>query len=112
MYREFLRVINGLLKLSSREIDVLEWLIKLDIEWKPKSNNDIKNILSTENRRLIMRETMIRKSNFTKYINVLKDKGLIIESENRCYQVLPDIIPIKTKDNNIEIIFNIEGYEG
>lgn len=75
-YREFIRVLNGALNLTEREIDVLSLLLRIDDEW-PSSQSKYKNILSTDSRRQIMKETLINKSNLTKYVKNFKEHGLI-----------------------------------
>ena len=76
--REYLMVLNGLLDLTPREIDVLAMLIKIDNAWVSRSPVDKKNVISTDSRRLIMKETNMNKSNFTKIINKLKSIRLLI----------------------------------
>jgi hypothetical protein len=86
-------VLNGILDLSPREMDVFALLIKVDYEWRQVLPGDIKNILSTDNRRGIMREATVNKNNLTKYINIMKDKGLIVEIAENCWQVAPQLLP-------------------
>jgi hypothetical protein len=107
LYEEFLKVMNGLLGLSQREIQILSLLIKIDLSWKPRSVNDVKNVLSTDNRRLIMKETMIKKTNLSKYIAEFKTKGLLIKNNSNGYEVLPDILP-HLENNRVEVIFKLE----
>ncbi|MFW5890659.1 MAG: hypothetical protein ACOCUI_00395 [bacterium] len=99
---------NGLLNLSERECQVLSILLKLDAEWTPRMDSDYKNILSTDNRKILMRETLINKNNLSKYIKTLKSKGLIIEDdEKEVYEIQPMIKP-NVMDNKARLSFILE----
>jgi hypothetical protein len=107
LYREYLKTINGIVDLPQREIDVLSLLMKIDDEWKPRSSYDVKDIISTDNRKFLMRETRINKNNLTKYINILKRKGLIISTNDSGYEVYKEIMP-KVVNNKLGISFILE----
>ena len=92
-YREYVRVLNGILELSPREIEIFSLLLRIDYEWRPILPGDIKNILSSDNRKRVMRETLVNKNNLTKYINTLKEKGLVINTEEGGWQVAPQLLP-------------------
>lgn len=79
-YREFVRVLNGALQFTERESAVLAQLLQLDAEW-PQAQLEHKNILSTDSRKFIMKETLINKSNLTKYIKLFKKNGIIMTDE-------------------------------
>jgi len=98
---------NGLLQLSEREAEVLALLMQVDNDWSPVLQNDIKNILSTDSRRAIMQETYINKNNLSKYIKLLKEKGLVYETAFGGYEVSPSIMPVE-KNNFIEVLFTLE----
>lgn len=105
-YREFIKVINGNLHLSDREAEVLSLLMKIDDEWSPVFTEN-KNILSTDYRRAIMKETRINKNNLTKYLNTLKEKGLIYANSLEGFEVTPMFMPNDTGDI-IEIVFTLD----
>lgn len=108
LYREYVNLMNGLLNLSERECQVLSILLKLDAEWTPRMDSDYKNILSTDNRKILMRETLINKNNLSKYIKTLKSKGLIIEDdEKEVYEIQPMIKP-NVMDNKARLSFILE----
>ena len=52
LYNEFLRSLNGILKLTDRELELLSTFIQIDIN-TPKLPNISKNVISTENRKYI-----------------------------------------------------------
>jgi len=80
LFTEFVKILNGLLQLSGKECEVFALLLKLNQE-----NEYIRDILSTENRRYIMNEMNLKKSNLSKYLANLKNKGIILYDENGYY---------------------------
>lgn len=111
LFIEHLSIISKLLDISPRETEVLSLLMELDYKWKAKLTTDVKNILSTDNRRLIMQETRVNKNNLSKYIAVLKSKGLLIKNSNGGYEVLSSLFPNIEIDNNgneiVETLFTL-----
>lgn len=105
LYRHFLALTNSLLQLTDRELDVLALLLQIQEE-QPKFLNKSKDILSTDNRRLIMSETRVNKNNLSKYVKNMKDKGIILKDENGHYingMFIPDL-----KNGLAEILFVLE----
>ena len=111
--RETVTVLNGLLDLTPREMDILISMIKIDISWKPRSSVEVKDVLSTDNRRLIFKDTNINKSNFTKMFNKFKSIGLLVLSSDGKYVMNELLKPtfvkdVKTGKEFIEIKFILE----
>jgi hypothetical protein len=77
VYREYVNILNGELQLSYREADVFAVLLQINIEWGSMVK-ETGTILSTDARRVLMRETRITKTNLARYITVLKDKGVLV----------------------------------
>ena len=92
-FREYVRVLNGILDLSPREMDVFSLFLRIDYEWRPVLDTDIKNVLSTDNRKKVMRESHVNKNNLTKYVSILKDKGLIVELPDKGWEVASQLLP-------------------
>jgi hypothetical protein len=107
LYSEYVRAMNGYFGLSPREAEVYSFIVKLDAQWKPLSDKDYKNILSTSNRRLIIRECNMRKTNVSRLVLVLKEKGLLIVNENGGYEVPPHL-SLNSNSGKIEILFILE----
>lgn len=105
LYKEYLNIINGILGLSGKEAEVFSLLIQLELEQKPVLGNKV-DILSTTNRKAIMTETLINKNNLSKYISILKSKGLINKDKDG-YFVNKMFIPEVDK-NTIETLFVLE----
>jgi len=106
LYKEYVRVLNGLLQLSDREAEVFALLLQLDTEWKPvwKENKDI---LSTDMRKALMQKTLINKNNLTKYLTTLKEKGVLIMTYDGGWEVHPTFVPDIVGDLT-EIVFVLD----
>lgn len=107
LFSEYVRIMNGIFSLSKREAEVYSFIIKLDTEWRPISEKDFKNILSTSNRRLIVRECNINKTNLSRLILELKTRGLLSINKDGGYEI-PASIAIDSKDKVIEVVFTLE----
>jgi len=107
LYREFVRVLNGLLQLSEREAEVLSLLMGIDANWKPVLETEQKNILSTDNRKALMQETRINKNNLTKYLSTLKEKGVLVGNSVEGYYINPIFMPKETS-GIVEIVFIVD----
>ena len=106
--REYITVLNGLLDLTPREVDVLVAMIKVDTQWIPRAPSEIKNILSTDNRRLILKECNMGKSNFTKIINKLIAIKLLVLSTDTKYVVNELLKPKMDSKGKIDIRFVLD----
>jgi hypothetical protein len=101
-------VLNGLLDLTPREMDALIAMIKIDAQWTPKLPSEIKNVLATDNRRLVLKEITMGKSNFTKIINKFISIGLLVLSTDNKYIVNDLLIPKIDKNNKIDLRFVLD----
>jgi len=91
-YKEFVQVLNGILQLTNRETAVLARLMEIDDDW-PTELLDIKNIVSAECRKRIIKEERINKSNLTNYIKLFKSKGIILTDEEGRGYINPTFKP-------------------
>jgi hypothetical protein len=112
VYREYVDILNGKLQLSLREADVLAVLLQLNAEWGSMVK-EVGNILSTDVRRVLMRETLITKTNLARYITQLVDKGILVPSEDGKLLLNEIFIPEfvtdeKTKEVTCEVKFVLE----
>ncbi len=76
LYREFLNSLNGILKLTDRELELLTTFIDIDVN-TPKLPNVRKNVISTENRKYIKRTLGITPDNLSRYIAKFKNQGIL-----------------------------------
>jgi hypothetical protein len=102
--REFVILLNGLLDLSPREVDVLSSLIKIDSNWVSRSTLEVKDLLSTDSRRLAMKECNMSKSNITKMINKFKEINLLVLSQDGKY-VVNELLKPTITNGKIEVTF-------
>lgn len=80
LYNEFLRSLNGILKLTDRELELLSTFIQIDIN-TPKLPNISKNVISTENRKYIRKTLGITPDNLSRYINKFKNSGILVKGK-------------------------------
>lgn len=82
-------------------------MIKLDRDFKPSFPYDYKDILSTDNRRILSREANMNKANLTMYSKALFEKGAIYHSKDGGTEVNP-ILLFDEKDGIVEYNFKFE----
>ena len=80
LYNEFLRSLNGILKLTDRELELLSTFIQIDIN-TPKLPNISKNVISTENRKYIRKTLGITPDNLSRYITKFKNSGIFVKGK-------------------------------
>ena len=105
-YREFIRVLNGVLNLTEREIDILSILLTIEEELSPDYIMR-KGIMNREIRTHLKKTEKMSKSNLSKVENRLKDKGVLIESTNGKIIINPLFRP-KFTDTGMEIVFKLD----
>ena len=105
LYKQFLVLINYLLGLTSRELDVLALLLEIQEE-KPTFLGKPTDILSADNRRIIMSETLVNKNNLSKYIKHMKSKGIILKDDKGSY--INSMFVPEVKDGIAELMFILE----
>ena len=106
LYRQIAKVLNGLNDLSPREMEIFGILLKINDNWRPLLQTDTKNILTRETRKAIMKETMVNKNNLSKYLSMLKDKGLIVRNVHDGWEI-PEMFVPNTEDDMVKINFTI-----
>lgn len=83
VFKEYAKILNGILQLSNRELELFYLLLEINENTKPLvGGQSVKNVLSTDMRKLIMKETRVNKNNLVKYINTLVNKGVLIRDED------------------------------
>lgn len=74
---EFLISLNGILRLTDRELELMAELIRLDLNYN-KQPNENKNIANRANRKRIINTLGITKDNLSRYIKSFKQKGILV----------------------------------
>lgn len=74
---EFLISLNGILRLTDRELELMAELIRLDLNYN-KQPNENKNIANRANRKHIINALGITKDNLSRYIKSFKQKGILV----------------------------------
>ena len=74
---EFLISLNGILRLTDRELELMAEFIRLDLNYD-KQPNENKNIANRANRKYIINTLGITKDNLSRYIKSFKQKGILV----------------------------------
>lgn len=74
---EFLMSLNGILRLTDRELELMAEFIRLDINYV-RGPNENKNIANRLNRKHIISTLGITKDNLSRYIKSFKEKGILV----------------------------------
>jgi hypothetical protein len=98
---EFLKSLNGLMDLTSRELEVLAATIDISIA-NEKNKEDRDSIDSTRNRKSIMASTGITRENLSRYIKTYKSKGIIVY-QGGVNVINKAIIPIVIGSRSVQI---------
>lgn len=109
LYYEFLQSLNGILKLTDRELELFATLLKFDVEYV-KEPNKPKNIANTNNRRWIIENLGITRDNLSRYLKKFRDEGFIVRgrTEGELY-VARALIPVIINDRvQITIILKVD----
>lgn len=106
LYNDYVQVLNGVLQLSYRESEVFSLLLKINDEMKTfiEAQGDV---LATDIRRIIIKETRISKTNLSKYLDVLKEKNILIPLGEGKWGLNDVFIP-EIIDDKVEIIFSLD----
>lgn len=92
---EYITSINGFLKLTGKELQLLVELINLDINYDETSEAP-KNVANTANRKYLLQKLNMTRDNLSTYIKKLRLKGLLIkDGPDKLYvrkELKPDII--------------------
>jgi len=109
LYYEFLQSLNGILKLTDRELELFAILLKFDVEYV-KVPNKPKNIANTANRKWIIENLGITRDNLSRYLKKFRDEGFIVKgrTEGELY-VARALIPVIISDRvQITIILKVD----
>lgn len=107
LFSEYVKLMNGYFGLSKREAEIYSFIVELDSKWVPITDKDYKDILSTTNRKLIIRECNINKTNLSRLIIQLRNEGLIELNEHGGYEI-PTSLALDINDKIFEIVFTFE----
>ena len=101
--KEVTNVLQGLLQLSEKSAEVLAVLMEIDLNWTPVTDNAVKDVLSTDSRKIVMESTGIAKTNITKYITPLIQRKVLYINDKGGYEVNKSLLPSYAKE--VQIVF-------
>jgi hypothetical protein len=105
IYKEYALILNGILGLSNRELELFYLLLEINDKKKPVLSESHQDILSTDIRKAIMTETRINKNNLIKYINVLTSKSILIKTDKG--YIINDFFTPVIDNNKLVVNFDL-----
>ena len=99
--RAYLQILNPILKLKDKEIEVLSSFLSIWQSNKKKKDLD-KMLFSTPVRKLVRRQIGMSEASFNNHITMLRKKKMIIDKK-----LNPSILK-GIKDSGIEVIYKIQ----
>ena len=101
LYKEYVDILNGILRLSKREVEVFSFLLSAD------ANGEYLNINTKSIRNIIKKSLGISESNLSLYLSTLKKLSLIVKSEDHKW-VINDAIRPGLEGGLIEVTVTLE----
>jgi len=103
-YLDFVNILNGVLQLSNREVEVLSYLFKADSVGFKDNINDKKI------RNIIKSDLGISEANLSRYLSTIKEKGLIVKNDKNKWIINDNIKPVieyneESKKEEVKINF-------
>ena len=86
VYTEYVKILNGVLQLSNREAEVFSFILQADPLFPSNINSKVL-------RDILLKQLGITDANLSKYLRVIKDKGLIIRGPDRKWVLNENIRP-------------------
>jgi CRISPR/Cas system CSM-associated protein Csm4 (group 5 of RAMP superfamily) len=103
--RKYVSILNSMLNLTEREMDILALLMEIDLNW---SSSAPKNVIDTRSRRYIMQNTYVNKNNLSKHIKKYKELGVLSNVEGKRWVINPTLSPSSLyTDNKITVEFTL-----
>ena len=109
LYYESLQSLNGILKLTDRELELFAALLRFDVEYV-KVPNKPKNIANTANRKWIIDNLGITRDNLSRYLRKFREEGFIVKGRVEGeLTVARALIPVIINDRvQITIILKVD----
>ena len=113
LHSEFLKVLNGILKLPKRELELLSNLCKLQDNPQLSDNEPSDGVISAENRKWIKDNVGITEDNQCRAYRKFKKLGYLVKGKyHRQWVMNPILIPQVIRDRvQISVILKIEDEE-
>lgn len=104
-YRKYYQAINGILKLTSKELDILE-----NLSYRKYLGMTDKDLFNSKTRTTIGSELSMSRFNFNNYIKAMADRGILIRS-NKQLSINPAIYRDITNLLSIDFTFTFNIHE-
>lgn len=99
-YNKYYQAINGILKLTAKELAILS-LLSIN---KSKLGITDKELFSSKNRTIMSQSLGISKFNFNNYIKSMKDRGILLKT-NKVMSINPAIYKDISSINSLDFLF-------
>lgn len=106
-YRDYIKVLNGVLQLAEREVDILSHFMLAD-DRESVHPLDKRHIFSRENRKTIMEDSNILKTNLTKISKKLVSMGIIANPTKKNSYIDPLFKAVNTSDDTFEVTYILD----
>ena len=113
LHFEFLKALNGIIDLPTRELQLLHELIQLQLNPQLSGNDEDLNVISAANRKYITTKLGITPDNQSRYYSKFKDLGYLVKGKiDKQWLVNKILLPQVIKDRvQITIILKLEDEE-
>ena len=98
--RSYLTALNGVMGLTPKELDVLSYM--LDRYYEAKENGMKPDILETEARKVLVKETGIQNANLNRYLNIYFEKKLIFKLDDGTIAFDKSLFPDKRTTTTLQ----------
>lgn len=95
---EYLMAINGLTKLTKKELELMSILVSMDINYVFTDKYEVKNIANAVNRKIIMKKVGMTRDNLSTYLKRLRNKGVLIATKHGELTVIKELKPTVAGD--------------
>ena len=100
---EFVKSLNGILKLTDREIGLLSVMLKYQAIDKDLQSSR-RGIDTAANRKLFMAEANLTRDRIAKYIKSFRKKGVLVRKPNGAYIINQALIPEIIGGKTVQIV--------
>lgn len=102
LYQEFLASINGILGLTTRELQLLRLLIDMDLE-DSKLPRPKRNLTDAESRKYICKQIRLTPDNLCRYIQKFRSKGILIQNKVKDEETINRILVPEIIGDRVQI---------
>lgn len=94
LIKEFLNALNGLLRITPRELEVLVEIVGLEMRYV-EVHNKAHNVVNSQNRKYLCKTLKLNRDNLSRYIKKFIDRGILIKklADSKDIRVWHPLVP-------------------